>query len=198
MIVYITQNKIKNSLKPFGFKTFSSEVIELLNKAFQNYIKNIIDKHAKHDKHDKHDKHAGGNASEATQSGGRVIMPMEYYGVQTSAYTENPVHSDMSVSDTWVRPPLEMNIAEGAGMTGGAAKFVLSLKSVESALEELSKKNNLDIYKKNKVVKHLQSKIETLFGEIIKKASKKSQEKSHLHAEDLKNIIDMKKYKILH
>lgn len=178
MIVYITQNKIKNGLKPFGFKTFDSEVIELLNKAFKNYIKNTIAKHAKH----------GG---EGEQSGGRVIMPMEYYGVQTSEYVDAPVYSDMSVSDSWVRPPLEMNLV---GMDGGAAKFVLSLKSVESALEEL----NLDIYKKNKVAKRLQSKIETMFSEIIKKASKKSQDKSCLLAKDLKAIIDMKKYKILH
>lgn len=178
MIVYITQNKIKNGLKPFGFKTFDPEVIELLNKAFENYIKNTIAKHTKHTK-------SGGDE---VQSGGRVIMPMEYYGVQTSEYVEAPTHSDMSVSDTWVRPPLEMNLV---GMAGGAAKFLLSLKSVESALEEH------DIYKKNKVAKHLQSKIETMFSEIINKVSKKSQDKSCLLAKDLKAILDMKKYKIL-
>lgn len=174
MIVYITQNKIKNGLKPFGFKTFDSEVIELLNKAFKNYIKNTVAKHVKH----------GGEA----QAGGRVIMPMEYYGTQTSEYVENPVHSDTSVSDTWVRPPLEMNLV---GMAGGAAKFALSLKSVESALEEH------DLYKKNKVAKHLQSKIENVFSEVIKKASKASSDKTHLYARDLQAILDMKKYKIL-
>jgi hypothetical protein len=181
MIVYITQNKIKNSLKPFGFKTFDPEVIELLNKAFQNYIKNTVTKHTKHTKSTK---------STGTMQGGRVIMPMEYYGVQTSAYVENPAHSDMSVSDTWVRPPLEMNMV---GMVGGAAKFALSLKSVESMLEEL----NLDIYKKNKVAKHLQSKLEGMFSEIIKKTSKASQDKTHLYARDLEAILDMKKYKML-
>jgi len=172
MIVYITENKIKYGLKQFGFKTFDIEVIELLNKAFKNYIKNTVAK-------------SGGKES---QAGGRVIMPMEYYGVQTSEYVENPAHSDTSVSDTWVRPPLEMNLA---GMVGGAAKFSLSLKSVESALEEYN------IYKKNKVAKHLQSKIEGVFSEIIKKTSKTSQDKTHLYARDLEAILDMKKYKML-
>ena len=181
MIVYITQNKIKNGLKPFGFKTFDPEVIELLNKAFQNYIKNTVAKHAKHTKGTK----SGGDE---VQSGGRIVMPMEYYGVQTSEYVENPTHSDTSVSDTWVRPPLEMNLV---GMAGGAAKFAVILKSVESALEEH------DIYKKNKVAKHLQSKIEAVFSEIINKASKTSQDKTHLYARDLEAILDMKKYKIL-
>lgn len=188
MIVYITQNKIKNGLKPFGFKTFCPEVIQLLNKAFENYIKNTVAKHAKHTKHTKSTKSTKSGGDEV-QSGGRIVMPMEYYGVQTSEYIEAPTHSDTSVSDTWVRPPLEMNLV---GMAGGAAKFAVSLKSVESALEEH------DIYKKNKVAKHLQSKIETMFSEIINKVSKKSQDKSCLLAKDLKAILDMKKYKILH
>lgn len=169
MIVYVTENKIKYGLKQFGFKTFDPEVIELLNKAFKNYIKNTVAK-------------SGGKGS---QAGGRVIMPMEYYGVQTSEYVENPAHSDTSVSDTWVRPPLEMNLI------GGAAKFALSLKSVESALEEY------DMYKKNKVAKHLQSKIEGIFSEVIKKSSKTSQDKTHLYARNLEEILDMKKYKML-
>jgi hypothetical protein len=177
-VVYLTEKLLKKNFKAFGFKSYEAESISHFNKIFQNFVENQLKKGiSKH-------------------HGGRIVLPMEYFGVETNHFVAHPEFTSMAVTDTHIRPPMEMQVLDS--QAGGARKFSVSLKAVESAIEEISAKHTKEVYRKQRTAKAIQQRFEKIAAEILHKVSKKSENKEHLQANHLQTITNMKKYSYLH
>lgn len=180
-VVYLTENALKKSFKAFGFKSYDSETISLFNKVLHNFVENQLKK--------------GIN----NHHGGRIVLPLEYFGVDTNHYVAHPEYTSMGVTENFIRPPMEMqNASWNDVQTGGTARFAVPLKAVESAIEEVSTKHSKEVYRKMKTAKAIQNKFEKIATEIMGKVKKTSESQEHLSIQNLHKITGMKKYKSLH
>jgi hypothetical protein len=168
-VVYLTEKLLKKNFKSFGFKSYDDGIIAYFNTIFQNFVENQLKKGMK---------------------GGRIVLPLEYFGVETNHFIAHPEFDSMAVTDSHIRPPMEMSI-------GGGLKFSVSLKAVESAIEEIASKHNKETYRKQKTAKAIQKKFEKIATEILLKVSKRASGETLILSE-LQKITEMRKYSALH
>jgi hypothetical protein len=171
-VIYLSEKIICKNLKAFGFDTYDADTITHFNKFLEKFVENTLAKSIK------------------KYTGGKIVLPMEYFGVETNHYVDDPSFQSTLPNQDFIRPPIELS-------GGATAKFTITLKAVESAIEEFTSKYHKEISNKTKVAKTLKNKFECVISTILSKIYKKYK-KNHLCVNNLKSITDMKKHSILH
>jgi hypothetical protein len=193
MIFIITDNHVKRNCKKFGFSTYDSAVVEGLNKALMNFVEKKIVKAAKSVK--------GGSKIDVhhLQSGGRVLMPSEYFGVPSDHYTEvlssNGV--DMTVNNMWIRPPMDILSPDYASAVGGGPKFEFPFTTFKSACVEAQANLNHDLTISIAAQNLLHKQFVQQMNNVFKAVSKKVRG-DHLHVVALNDVLSMKKFNMFH
>ena len=118
-------------------------------------------------------------------------MPLEYFGVETNHFVQQPQFQSSNANISFIRPPMNML---DISMNGGNKKVNFSSKIFLSAIDEISNKLNTPVEKKLEMSKKLKEKFENLFTEIFNKTIKKLQDKTHLKHQELSATLDIKKY----
>lgn len=190
MIIFITDKQIRKNLRKFEFKTMDESVSSLLNKTLYTFVHKKLQSAAKKAK--SNEKGVRVIKGVHIQSGGRVLMPSEYFGVPSNHYVENPVNNgvDMSVRDAWIRPPMElMSPMDGAG----AKTFEVPLSSVKSAcMEVLGAKFN-DVALAGETYKTIQALYAKSMTDVFKTLRRKV-DGGHLSKSDVSSVLTLKKY----
>ena len=162
-------------MSPYNIKSWDNEVITVLNNALFKFVSSELKKGAK------------------KQNGGRIVMPLEYFGVDSKNFVATSNGASVQATADYIRPPMEMNIL-GAAQQGGAKKTVnVPLNVIQTTIEEVSAKVNKQVENKGKVAKQLKARFESTISGVLERASKKA-EKNHLSSESLKEVLAMKKY----
>lgn len=188
MIFIITDYHVKKNCKRFGFASYDKEVIGTLNRLLYTFLEKKIAKASARLK--------GASKIEVpqlaprAQSGGRVLMPSEYYGVPSNHYSDTLSSNgvDMTVNNAWIRPQMDLV----SPMEGGANMFVLSLPSFKSACMEVAG-SSLTVSPPAQRLLHKQ--FVTLLGEVLEKTARKGDK---LCSQNLNCVVSMKKFAILH
>lgn len=190
MIIFISDKQVQKNFKKAGFKTVGEGVTELVNKAAFNYIKKQIEKALKKNKNS----HTLEAVHFAKQSGGRVLMPSEYFGVSSNHYVEitdkTQNGTDMAVKDTWIRP------AFTAELNGGAPKFVVSMQSVKNIVAEILNTKKTEVSIKPQALKVLHSNVIAKLSDVTKSLERKVKSDS-LEKKDIVSVLSMTKFKSL-
>ena len=190
MIIFISDKQVQKNFRKAGFKVVGDGVTDLVNKAAFNYIQNEIAKAMKKNK-------VGGaleSSHFAKQSGGRVLMPSEYFGVPSNHYVEITDKAqngtDMAVKDTWIRPSFT------AELNGGAPKFVVSLQSVKNIVAEIMNTKKIDVNIKTSAMRTLHGSLTTKLSDVTKSLENKVKSET-LAKKDLVTVLSMTKFKSL-
>ena len=152
----------KRNLKAYGFKTCDSDVGNLMEKSLSSFLK-----------------------KKASQNGGRVTMPAQYFGVNDNlSYVASPTATTQETTSEWARPPVSMHSIEG----GRVLKFKISKKHFKDACQrevmgKMSKQH----------CDYLQSVYEEKMDKALQKISKGGN--SHLSVEQLTNVLNQKNYR---
>ena len=167
----ISSKQLLLKIKPFGFTSYGDHTLRAVNDALKNCVKFCTKQHMK---------------------GGRVTMPMEYYGIDSGNYyapADLPHGYDGEimdiVTDTVARPSLPYH---NVAMSGGGAKFCVTVKSVKDAS---------DVTLTPVLTKYIKAKFESLMTEILAKISKSKSKSTKLETADFEKVLKNKKYKCL-
>lgn len=193
----ITEKSVRENFMKYGFKSADEQTIEIMNKSFGGFLKKTLAKAEKVAKggiiKEEHVMKAIGGGSK--QSGGRVTMPLEYYGVNSGHYHENPeMGANMDVTDTTIRPAMNVNdpsgLIEKFDMTGGAGcPFSLSKNATTKACKQFGASIPV------KAREHIQKKFESEFHEIMSKLKKSGGKNNyHLSGGALDKVLSQSKY----
>ena len=87
--------------------------------------------------------------------GGKIVMPLEYFGVETNHFVQQPQFQSSNANISFIRPPMNML---DISMTGGNKKVNFSSKIFLSAIDEISNKLNTPVEKKLEMSKKLKEK----------------------------------------
>jgi hypothetical protein len=179
MKLIISKRHINGQLKKFGFREAEEGVYDIINKYHLGLVKNVASK-------------------KQSLQGGRVAMPLEYFGGETSSYTSSPNFTDISSTNSWVRPTLPLNDPSGFLGTqkaldpfvgGGAPCFQVPKSSCKEALSHLDIEHSKNLVEKTKL------KFETLMTKVLNKVSKSSKSSSVLKQSELKSVLNQQSYK---
>lgn len=200
-MIFLTENNIRINAKKFGFKKFDITVLESLNKYLANYTKNMVKKALK--KYKKENK----QIKQIKQSGGRIVLPSEYFGIDSGSYFENSYGTDMTSTHAMIRPAQYTSDLTGA-ITGGSAsatksnksknsnKFIISTSVFKNALSEAKISLEKEIVMDTKTIIDIKQRFENMISEIFIKLEKKTSD-HYLKLNNLEEIITQTKYKIL-
>jgi hypothetical protein len=134
----------QNLISSYGFQEHEAEAADIFKGASQN----IMAKHFMH-----------------VQNGGRVSMPLQYFG--TGGSTETGAEFPLTVSDTIARAPLEQTFPQSGGALGSVFEDVLKQFRTHSG-----QKFKLSKEKKHSLKVLFADSVDKLFGKIRKIASK--------------------------
>jgi hypothetical protein len=154
----LTKQSIKKNLKKWGYKSHTESIDDFLNNKLNKFVK------------------------QKAQTGGRVVLPSEYFGVDSGKYSvDASPGTDMSVTDSLIRPAVVTSDPSGAIVGGGQRKFEISARSVS----EILKNNNCKLCASHK--KSIKEDFESKLTSALQKASKKGGE--HLSLSTLKKLL---------
>lgn len=180
----LSDKYLQINLNKFGFRTYDTEVKEMLETFLVNFLQNKLAKKQK------------------PTIGGRVVMPSEYFGKSSASYFETVANdgTDMSVTDSVIRPVVETHDISGV-ITGGKVHcFLISLKTFFIALKEAKSRTN-SLSKKNSALSGKQEtmKFKEEFEEIMSKMLTQISKKKtcHLSTEILRTESNKRQYKTL-
>ena len=146
----LKDSQIKNNLKKWGFNTYNNNINEALNKALVKFISN-------------------------KQSGGRVVMPSEYFGVNSGRYSTNvDFGSSLSVTNSHIREPLDAFDPSGGIVGGAAQKFSITHKSISDLLATQNVKLPAS------AVKNLKNDFENKVSQVLNNAKQSSRNSNNL------------------
>lgn len=195
MMVFVTERQVKKNFRKAGFKGVDSGVVELVNKAAFNYVRNTLEKALK--------RHSRAGAIEAThlsqaqkQKGGRVLMPAEYFGVATNHYVEpgaKTFGTDMSVTSDLIRPPFTAVLNGGKGQ----ATFDVPLSSVKNVVAEVLSREKSEVAVRQSAYKELQGSLSEEMAKVVKTLQRRLQKQGEVSKKDLQDVLSMKKYQRL-
>lgn len=161
---------LSRNLKKWGFSTHANEIHEV----FESTLQNFVNKKAK-----------------KVQKGGRIVLPSEYFGVNSGRYTANAAPgSSLAVSEQFIREPLSASDPTGA-IVGGGRRFEVSQKSVAESVKSAGMRLN----KAEKSA--LKSEYEKKMTELMNSVSRKYKGESHLSLSALEEGMKMEKYRSL-
>lgn len=189
-MIFLSENSIRINAKKFGFKNVDIAVLESINNYLMNYTKNILKKALKKNKH---------NNIQIHQNGGRIVLPSEYFGIESGSYFENISHNNgtnMTVTNTMIRPMQHTVDLTGAIIGGSNKIFTISKNALKNALNEANVILEKNIKIDNDTYVHIKYKFEKIMTEIFRKASKKTTD-NNLELSNLENIVNQSKYKEL-
>lgn len=169
MLVALQQKTISKMMAKYNIKSWDNEIVSVLNNALYKFVQKELSK------------------GEKKQNGGRIVMPLEYYGVDSKNFVETSAGQSVEPTVDYIRPPLEVQ------MVGGTQKLQVTMSAIQTVMEEISSKQNKTIEKKTQVAKALKSKFEEVMESVLSKASKKAKE-GHMSGSELKEVLQMKKY----
>lgn len=186
MIIFVTDKQVRKNFKSFGYKDVDAGVVDAINKAVYNYIKNTL--------HKSINKHKSATALEGSHilRGGRVLMPAEYYGVQTNHYVEVGNGTDMAVKEAWIRPEFKVT---PPNMEGGAA-FTLPMQVCKNILSEVLNTSKKSVIVKPSAVKEVHYGVLERMTEVMKTIQRKVKS-DVVTKKDISEVLSMKKYKVL-
>lgn len=175
----LNEKVIKSNLKKWGFKSFDSKIHDHVNSALEN----VAAKFAKQSSR-------GGR-----QAGGRILMPSEYFGVDSGRYDANAsAGSNLNTTDSWIRTPLSASDPTGA-ITGGAAggaqkRFACTTKAVKDVSEKLSK-----FEFKQHHIKQVKAQFEERMTKFMNSVDRKNKNnETHLSEKLFHDVADQKQY----
>jgi histone H3/H4 len=191
MIIFITDKQVRKNFKKFGCKNIDAAVVELINKTLFNFVTKKMKKvTAKNKALTRFD-------AIHFQNGGRVLFPSEYFGVPSNHYVASPANNgvDMSVKDTWIRPPMDLM----RPLEGGKEPcvFQVPLQAIKSAAAEVS--YSKDIALTLSAYKELQSQYEKIMTEVVEKVVKAAAKSKTdiIKKADVSTVLSMKKFAVL-
>jgi len=149
---------LKQNLKIYGFQTYDDDVKSLLEASLEKFLQ----------------KSSG-------QSGGRVTMPSEYFGISSGAYSAEASGSSQAPTQEWARPGIEFH-----DISGGAKKFKMSQRSFSAACKKVHPK----ITKVRQA--ELKAEYEEKLHKLLQKLSKKKD--THLSKDALVTVLKQKNY----
>lgn len=129
-------------------------------------------------------------SSSSSQSGGRVSLPIDYFGVPGSTPMTKDLSSPFLVSNQdYLRPELDQTFEPI--LTGGGSKFSVS----KTAFKEATQKHKLQLTKKG--LDALKQAYEHKFSKVLEKVSKKYKSENTLHEEMLHSVLQQREFKML-
>jgi hypothetical protein len=194
MIYFIKDNQLKSNLKRFNYQSYDDEVVKQVNELHEKLVSDLLVQKKKQQA-----------KQQKAQKGGRVSFPIDFFGGQTNNLTtETPDFTNISGNDVNSRQEIPLNdpsqvlgTEQGmtSGMIGGSRQqYKLSQTAAQEAVKSLSKKEKFELQDKQQFTQVAKQKFETVMTEVLMKAKQKGQD--HLSAEQLKNVLSLKKYKL--
>ncbi len=193
-MIFLTDKSMRLNIKKFGYKSYDSEVLALVNQFLQNYAKNTLSKAFKKNKNIN-----SLEASHVIQAGGRIVLPSEYFGVSSGSYFQDlkTNGTDMRVTDTMIRPVVATYDLSGAIKGGSAQKnFTLSKKIVQNAINEAKVSLQKDVKVRSDATLAMQQAFQKIMSDILSKSCERCENK-HLSIDVVKQISGQRKYKII-
>lgn len=189
-MIFITEKSVLQNMKKFGFRSYDANILQLVNQYFENFVRNTLTKASK--------KTDYVEAKQILQAGGKIVLPSEYFGVESGSYFDNlkSYGTDMSVKEAFIRPTVATYDLSGAIKTGGSSQlFSVSKRSVQNAIKEALVSLQRNIKVKSDAALALQQGFQSVMTEILQKASKKND--SHLTEDTIKQLSNQRKYHLL-
>jgi len=107
-MIFLTQKNIQSNLKKFNITEVDGNDIQYINDLLLSYTTNSLKKALK-----KYNKNGGNGAV------GRTVLPSEYFGINSGVYSNTSSGTDMSVTNTMIRPTIAYkSISGGSGAIG--------------------------------------------------------------------------------
>lgn len=123
--------------------------------------------------------------SKATMSGGRILMPLEYFGVETKHYVDNAVYPSVAETADMIRPAVPQTFP-GLDMVGGAkASFSLPSSQLKSAMGMSN-------------VKAAKKTFDAMFTKVLLKATSPKSHKKELLTSHVTKVLAQKQFAMLH
>ena len=97
----LSKKHVLSQLKKWGFVSCHDDIHDKLNKCIVNFVKRLS----------------------AGQKGGRVVLPSEWFGVDSGRYSDDANQgNNLAVSDAWIRPPMQASDPTGSIVGGRNSK----------------------------------------------------------------------------
>lgn len=178
MLIALQEKAIQKMLKAHGFKSWDSELVQHINEAFYNFIYNELKSNGM-----RHNK----------QSGGKIVMPLEYFGVESNNFVEAADGVSVAPTAEYVRPPIASTF-QSAG--AGSGSFSFTKASVAMVVEDVANKYNKSVENKQSVVTTMKTRAEKKFSDVLRAVMKKTKN-DHMSLSEWKAVTTMKKHKSL-
>lgn len=102
----LSKKHVSSQMKKWGFASCHADVNERLNRAVANFVKRL-----------------------ASQKGGRVVLPSEWFGIDSGRYAADANQGSLGVTEHWIRPPMQASDPTGSivgGRKQGGGRIVQS------------------------------------------------------------------------
>lgn len=197
-MIYLTEKAIQSNIKKFGFKSCESAVVDKVNEYVDNFAHNTVAKVTKKYRSIEvvEDKHV-----QVVQSGGRVVLPSEYFGINSGKYSSSvPSFTSSEISNAFLRAPVLTQDLQGL-ITGGSATkklFALPKKAVKNAIQEAQVRlQHQQLKFRASAVEGVADVLSRQMTDILIKAQKSKKGDTHLTVEDIEKATGAKKYQSL-
>lgn len=191
----IAEKNLKSSMKRLGFASFDSRVHNLIESCLVNFSAGVVSKASRlaqrSGSSSVEDDHVLQVVQSRRQNGGaETTLPLEYFGVRTSHYSENaPIGTDMAVTNANIRPAFLVKDPQGV-IKGGGVSFSVPFTSVKQAVSKWG------VQVRVSAQKLIQQKFESELSTILSKA-KKFERGDHLTTSALEKILAQRQYQKL-
>lgn len=192
-MIFLTDKSMRLNMKKFGYKSYDSGVLSLVNQYLENYTKNTLTKAAKQNKNA-----LTLEASHVIQAGGRIVLPSEYFGVASGSYFGDLKNNgtNMAVTETMIRPVVATYDLSGAIKGGASDKvFKMSKKALQNAISEAKVSLQSDIKVRSDASLAMHHTFQKVMSDILTKTCGKCN--NHLTVDILKQVAGQRKYKAL-
>lgn len=180
-MIFLSERLVKQNFRAYGFQNIDTGITDLINKAFFNFglkhMKKLVQSGA-------------GCGYNKDQQGGAVRLPSEYFGIASNHYVESgPAGVDMTVKDTWIRPPMPLIRMEG----GEQHLFKVSQSSIQNMCQELKVKIGNDFKLNKQHYQVIKNNFEIKMHQAMK-SLKRFVKNDNVKVQDVRNVFAMKKY----
>jgi hypothetical protein len=170
----------RSEMQAYGFQTVEKQVDNLAEHALVNYVKNVVHKMTK--KHKNVEKFTDHHV----QSGGRVSMPIDFFGTPSSSYAEG------ARTNYVIRPEIAQTFKPILTTGGaGAAAFTTTHTKVSEAIT----KTKTPMTKS--AAKAIKLGFETKMHDALTKMSKTTKGVKELTTETFSKVVAQRKFKML-
>jgi len=187
----------QSHLQAFNFQSATPSSHGMVKDSMQSFITHAKSKlHKKYPKIEKYTEvhvHSVLSASSSKkQKGGRISLPIDYFGVPGSTKMTTELSDSVLVSnDQYLRPELEQTFEPILTKEGGGHKFNVSKVSFKEALE----KQKLNVTQRG--LEALKHSYEKKFNKVLEKVSKKYKKEEVLHESMLQSVLKQREFNAL-